>query len=1067
MDKYQESYNMLNDAQREAVDTIEGPLLVLAGPGTGKTQLLSMRAANILKKTDVDPSNILCLTFTNKAAINMQERMRKLIGPEARGIVVRTFHSLAADIMNRYPDYFWEGARLSVAPDAVQDDIIMGIVATLPHDNPLAKKFSGTFTGLKDIKTALMITKEAGLTPEELETAVRSNLEYLDILEPKLLDAMPSRLSNKLLDQLQQSIEALPSQETPGSMAIMPLNEALAVSLQIAIDADRETGKTTQTSKWKQRWIQPTDGQKSMERERNRNIWWLALADFYRKYRGVLHGRGYYDYSDMLVEVLAQLSQHPDMLADLQEEFQYIMIDEFQDTNAAQFRLADYIADHPANNNRPNLMAVGDDDQAIFAFQGAELSNVISFRERYTDVKTIVLTQNYRSTQTILDASQSIIELAQERLVHRLPDVNKKLQAQKNGSTNTIRHLNYPTAEQQFVDIAESIREQWEAGNHDIAVLASKHDSLISFSNYLQEQGIPVIYERQSNILEQDVIVQVLLIADCVAAIARGDKKSLDVHLAQLIRHPMWNIGDKTLWQLAIDNYTNPDWLTSLFDHADPTLQAIGHWLSALARRSSSQPLVQTINEMIGLSQTDTFCSPVRDYFMKDKSTTPEYIEALSGITILQAMTREFAATQATLEDFVRFIELNRTSKKVIANTSWYQTGTDAVQLLTVHGAKGLEFDSVYVIDALDTDWSPRANSRKAPANFGIQVYGEKPDDFVRLMYVAVTRAKRAISVSSFEHDVQGKPLLVTPLIGNIPVHTVTSAPKNTLEILETKLRWPSLPVAEEYDLLASRIEKFVLSPSALLDFLDITEAGPEAFKERWLLKLPREQSAAGGYGNAIHGALQTAQRLMNESQFTIDPVIDRFEAELSRQFLAPNDTQRLAQRGEKLLRAVLKKPETILPKGAKSELRLSLTLPGGEQIKGSLDQLYEDKTAVRITDYKTGAPLRSFETRNVQLKRKAWKHKTQLAFYALLAKNTPKYAQKRIETQILYLDGTDGKVSTISYEPTKEDIQRLQKLIVAVWQHIQKLKLPDTSNYPKTHEGVVSFEEDLINRKV
>ena len=147
MDKeFLAAYKQLNSEQRQAVDALEGPVLVVAGPGTGKTQLLSTRVANILRKTDTDASSILCLTFTNKAATNMRERLYQLIGPASRNVVVRTFHSFAAEIMNQYPDYFWNGARLSVAPDPVQLEIIQSLLARLPLDNPLASTFAGALT---------------------------------------------------------------------------------------------------------------------------------------------------------------------------------------------------------------------------------------------------------------------------------------------------------------------------------------------------------------------------------------------------------------------------------------------------------------------------------------------------------------------------------------------------------------------------------------------------------------------------------------------------------------------------------------------------------------------------------------------------------------------------------------------------------------------------------------------------------------------------------------------------------------------------------------------------------
>ena len=189
MDKeFKTEYAKLNADQKRAVDNIEGPLLVVAGPGTGKTQLLSLRVANILRSTDTNPANILCLTYTNKAAINMKQRVIKLAGPEATKLPVKTFHSFASEVMNLYPDYFWNAARLSVAPDSVQLEVIESIVASLPLDNPLALKFAGQYTLLNDIRQAIGLAKDAGLTPAKLKAILEINLTYLDVIEKPLIE---------------------------------------------------------------------------------------------------------------------------------------------------------------------------------------------------------------------------------------------------------------------------------------------------------------------------------------------------------------------------------------------------------------------------------------------------------------------------------------------------------------------------------------------------------------------------------------------------------------------------------------------------------------------------------------------------------------------------------------------------------------------------------------------------------------------------------------------------------------------------------------------------------------
>ncbi|MGZ6004517.1 MAG: UvrD-helicase domain-containing protein, partial [Candidatus Saccharimonadales bacterium] len=382
--EFQAAYKQLNAAQKQAVDAIDGPVLVVAGPGTGKTQLLSLRVANILQKTDTDPGSVLCLTFTNFAATNMRDRLSQLVGPSAHNVMVRTFHSFAAEIMNLYPDYFWNGARLGIAPDTVQLDIIQDILAGLPLDNPLALKFAGAYTALSDVQQGLRLAKEAGLTPEKLKAMLNVNEAYLDVIEPKLVEALGDTLSIKKLPQLRESIAALPDQTIDETITpLTSLSTVIKESFDVAIESDLEIGKTTNTGKLKRRWIQTVNGKKAMLDERKRNAWWQALAGVYELYRDKLHAQGYYDYSDMIVEVITQLEQEPELLASVQERFLYLLIDEFQDTNAAQLRLAHLVATHPSTEGKPNLMAVGDDDQSIFAFNGAELNNMLTFRRTY------------------------------------------------------------------------------------------------------------------------------------------------------------------------------------------------------------------------------------------------------------------------------------------------------------------------------------------------------------------------------------------------------------------------------------------------------------------------------------------------------------------------------------------------------------------------------------------------------------------------------------------------------------------------------------------------------------
>ena len=1069
-EEFLSAYKQLNTAQRKAVDAIDGPVLVVAGPGTGKTQLLSMRVANILQKTDTNPENILCLTFTNFAAANMRERLTNLVGTRAHKVVVRTFHSFAAEIMNLYPDYFWNGATLRIVPDAIQLEIIQDILTQLPLDNPLAVKFAGSYTAVNDVQQALRLTKEAGLTPSKLAAMLAVNVAYLDVIEPQLVDLLSPTLSIKKLATLLSAVEALPDQ--PIDEAVTPLTSlstVLKTGLQQAITSDLESGKTTETGKWKRRWLQTVAGQKGMFDERRRNAWWQAIVEVYERYRDQLHAQGYYDYSDMIIEVITQLEQHPDLHSLVQESFLYVLIDEFQDTNVAQLRLSHLVASHPSTEGKPNLMVVGDDDQSIFAFNGAELNNMLRFQQTYPTARTIVLTDNYRSTQSLLNTAQTIIEQADDRLVKRRPELTKHLRAVAAPPDGTIQHTSYPTREHQLLAVAEEVKQTWEDDKSaSTAVLARNHDSLRQLSAYLTRLKVPIRYEQQNNVFEQPMIQQIVLIAELVVNIADGNEEQVNYLLARLLAHPAWKIDGGTLWQLALSNRADPHWLDSLLKSRHKELLKLGQWLLWLSEQATIEPFAAILEYIIGLRDGPEFTSPLHDYFVTPRPVSSGYVETLSGLQVIKSLVGELVGDENTtvrLADFVHFVHLSRTQGRPLTDESWFVSGNHAVQLLTIHKAKGLEFDTVFLVDAIDDNWQPRRIGRRPPANLPLQPYGEQYDDYVRLAYVAATRAKRSFIVSSFTTDMQGRPLLATPLIKSVPAVDIDS--ENVTEpaaVLEAALTWPRLETNNEKALLSTRLNDFSLNATAFLQFLDVTTGGPTHFLENQVLRLPQITTISMAYGTAIHRALQTAQQLTNNGKLATESVIASYQKTLLEQQLPLSETERYRVHGEQVLINLLKNPAFQLTKGGQPELTIRDAQVGSALLNGKLDRVNIERGNILITDYKTGTPLTSFETRDRTKAIKAWRHQSQLLFYTLLIQESPHFNNiQSIKAQMMYVEAEDPKGLILELEPLQTDLERLRTLVTRVWRHIMNLDFPETAHYPQTIAGIKAFEDDLL----
>lgn len=247
---FEERYKTLNSEQREAVDTLQGPVMVIAGPGTGKTELLGLRVANILRQDkDVAPSNILCLTFTDAGAWNVRDRLIGLLGRDAYRVAINTFHSFGVEIRNRYPEYFYHGAAFSPADEITQIEILEDIFEEMEHGNPLRSEYNDQFVYLRATQKAIEHIKKAGLTPEEFNLILAENKKNLAAIDALIQPIFTERISKKLVEPSRAALITIEKMKTPALPGgFDPFPKAIHRSLREALDAMDEYATKPLTS---------------------------------------------------------------------------------------------------------------------------------------------------------------------------------------------------------------------------------------------------------------------------------------------------------------------------------------------------------------------------------------------------------------------------------------------------------------------------------------------------------------------------------------------------------------------------------------------------------------------------------------------------------------------------------------------------------------------------------------------------------------------------------------------------------------------------------------------------
>ena len=1147
---FQTRYAKLNTNQRQAVDYIHGSLLVIAGPGTGKTELLSMRTAQILRQTDTLPDSILCLTFTESGAANMRQRLRQIIGEDAYKIAIHTFHSFGTEIINQHREYFFHGADAQPADELTQHQIVTGILEGLDWRNPLSVKNNGEFVYTSELIRVISEFKQSGLTPAELRAITADNQRVIADIAADIQQVFAAKISKKTIELFAPLAEKIAKRIGEGNSvttanlpsSITPYAHVLALSIAHAAQEAIDANSTKPLTAWKNKWCEKNAAGEFVLKDFAASEKLSAAIDVYEAYGNVLAERSLFDYDDMILSVIQACESHPELRANLQEQFQFIMVDEFQDTNLAQLRL---LFDLTGDEDNPNIMAVGDDDQAIFSFQGADVGNIQRFRQHYHDPKIIVLTDNYRSAADILTAARGVITQGTDRLENTIDGLSKQLTAHASGSGARVQVQEFTSVSEERAGVARQIAELIKRGENPahITVIARHHKELIELLPYLYRQNLTVNYERHDDILEQDIIQALDKLARVVMAIHQNNLDVANSLLPEVIAHPAFGFSALDIWRLSLHAYKNRQlWLESML--ANSTFQPFGEWLLERAKDVPNLPLEEQLDKLLGLeidagitlidsslragrqrtlglqslygvdqSNSSSACSnksslpPTNEdvratiavrspskgsslnslaahYFSPEAlAQNPDaYLSTLESLRTLRQKLRD-RATDATptLADFLEFIDLHRSTKTRLTHIRPQASALGgAINLMTAHKSKGLEFPHVFVIGAIDSAWGEKVRSRsrliRYPANLQLQPAGASYDERLRLFFVAMTRAKTTLTMTYSQTNDAGSDTMIASFLTDHAPTIIPAADTPAAQITVAQTDWStrlSTPItAELKDVLAPTLETYKLSVTHLNNFLDVSRGGPQNFLLNNLLRFPSAKSPAASYGTAIHASLQQLHNLLGADHHLppTEHILHYFRTSLEAQHLPPDDFELYLDKGTAALTAFLDAKSSDFRDTELAELDFAHqgVVVGGARLTGKLDVADIDKhnKTIFVTDYKTGKPSHSWKGTSDYEKIKLHKYRQQLMFYQLLVTSSRDYGNFTFigaRLQFVEPDMKTGDILSLEDTFSREELAKFAQLIGVVWQKITALDLPDISGYSADYKGMVQFEEDLL----
>lgn len=930
--KFLELYNKLNPQQREAVDAIEGPVMVIAGPGTGKTQILTLRIANILRETDTEPSNILALTFTESGAYAMRRRLVEIIGSPAYYVHISTFHGFCNEVIRSNPEDFIHLALSQSITEIEQIELFERLIKETKLE--ILKPYGATFLYLRPALKAINDLKRENVTPEKFKEIVDNEEKEFGEIEDLYHEKGAYR------------------------------------------------GKMRGMYKVKERQI-----------AKNKE-----LSELYFAYQKALKELGAYDYNDMILEVISAMGKNPDLLLRLQEQYQYVLVDEHQDTNSAQNKVLELLTSFHEN---PNIFIVGDEKQSIYRFQGASEANLLYFRKRYPLAKLITLKESYRSTQTILDAASCVAGATGTSVIAK--EESPKLKAKGGHPEAKISVCNFSSPDAEFYFVAKDIMEKIAAHGvkpEEIAILYRDNKDAFEVVEALEKYDIPFVIESDENILQDLDVKKLLMIFKAVEHFGE------DPYLIPVLHIDFLHVAPADAYSLI--SYAADAGLPLWRAFRAPGTYKKNDFEDAQALRSISSLLSSWRTLSKNVSLPEFFAHVLRESgLLAAILAHHDFISKMDKVTGLFEEIKNFYARRAnaSLGDFLRYLATLENQDILIAKKESYKR-PGSVRLMTAHRSKGLEFDYVYIVKAHDGHWSSRRTvehiklPEKILGALAVELASPSKDhDDRRLFYVALTRARKGVVITLAHHSREGKEQMPTQFIEEISNEwkDILKGSDFEIEFLKTReiLFAPKKitgPGIYDQEFIRQLFEKRGFSVTGLNNYLKC----PWRYFYINLLRVPQLPSKHQMFGIAAHEALRRFFDARNKDGNSTKEFLGRvFEEELKKQPLAQHDFDESVSKGKSALEGYYEKwKETWGSAATLNEFHVKIAFPLHEssqlqhsiRLQGKLDRvdIINEKQDVIVTDYKTGRP----KTRNYiegLTEDSGGEYMRQLVFYKLL----------------------------------------------------------------------------------